>query len=200
MARVVMQAAVSVDGYIADPDDTAGPLLDWYGNGDTEVSARTSGWTFHVSQASADYVRPFWDAIKVTVTGRHLFDTTNGWDGHPAAGDELVVVTRRPLPQAWLADHPDVLSAPAGSRAVAQVSAVLLPSPAKIGEVGDCADQVDLRLAARPDAFCSAVQARRSSACDGGLDGRVARVHDESWLRRAVDATTGLVRPENVSV
>ena len=40
MARVVMQAVVSVDGYIAYPDDTVGPLFDWYGNGDTEVSAR----------------------------------------------------------------------------------------------------------------------------------------------------------------
>jgi dihydrofolate reductase len=81
MARVVMQAVVSVDGYIAYLDDTVGPLFDWYGNGDTEVSARVSGWTFHVSQASADYVQPFWDAIKVTVIGRYLFDTTNGWDG-----------------------------------------------------------------------------------------------------------------------
>ena len=35
MARVVMQAVVSVDGYIAYPDDTAGPLFDWYGNGDS---------------------------------------------------------------------------------------------------------------------------------------------------------------------
>lgn len=84
MARVIMQAVVSVDGYIAYPDDTVGPLFDWYGNGDTELSARASGWTFHVSRASADYVQRFWDAIKVTVIGRHLFDTTNGWDGKPA--------------------------------------------------------------------------------------------------------------------
>src|ERR687891_2548428 len=106
MARVVMQAVVSVDGYIAYPDDTVGPLFDWYGNGDTEVCARPSGWTFHVSRTSADYVQPFWDAIKVTVIGRHLFDTTNGWDGKPAAGDELVVVTHRPLPPEWLAPPP----------------------------------------------------------------------------------------------
>src|SRR5215470_11246913 len=115
MARVVMQAVVSVDCYIAYPDDTVGPLFDWYRNGDAEVSARASGWTFHVSQASADYVRPFWDAIKVTVIGRHLFDTTNGWDGDPAAGDDLVVVTHRPLPEAWLADHPDAPFHTAGS-------------------------------------------------------------------------------------
>jgi dihydrofolate reductase len=107
MARVVMQAVVSVDGYIAYPDDTVGPLFDWYGNGDTEVTAGASGWTFHVSRMSADYLQPFWDAIKVTVIGRHLFDTTNGWDGKPAAGDELVVITHRPLPEEWLADHPD---------------------------------------------------------------------------------------------
>lgn len=107
MARVVMHAVVSVDGFIALPDDTVGPLFDWYSGGDTEVSAGASGWTFSLSQASAGYVQPFWDAIRVTVIGRHLFDTTNGWDGKPAAGDELVVVTHRPLPEEWLAAHPD---------------------------------------------------------------------------------------------
>ena len=39
--------------------------------------------------------------------GRHLFDTTNGWDGKPAAGDQLVVVTHRKLPDEWLLAHPD---------------------------------------------------------------------------------------------
>jgi dihydrofolate reductase len=79
------------------------------------VSARPSGWTFDVSQASADYLQPFWDAIKVTVIGRHLFDNTNGWDGAPAAGDELVVVTHRPLPETWISDHSDAPFHTAGS-------------------------------------------------------------------------------------
>ena len=72
-----------------------------------ELSARASGWTFPVSRTSAAYVQPFWDAIAVTLIGRHLFDTTNGWDGKPAAGDQLVVVTHRPLPEKWLAEHAD---------------------------------------------------------------------------------------------
>ena len=79
------------------------------------MSAGASGWTFHVSRTSADYVQPFWNAVKVTVIGRHLFDTTNGWDGKSAAGDELVVVTHRPLPPGWLADHPDAPFCTAGS-------------------------------------------------------------------------------------
>ena len=114
MARVVMQAVVSVDGFIAYPDDSVGPLFDWYSNGDTEVAAR-AGWRFQVSRASAGYIQPFWDAIKVTVIGRHLFDITNGWDGDPAAGDELVVITHRPLPEAWLTEHPDAPFHTAGS-------------------------------------------------------------------------------------
>lgn len=106
MARVAMQAVVSVDGFIARPDDSVGPLFDWYFNGEETVTARESGWTFRVSSSSAGYVQPFWDAIDVTVIGRHLFDTTNGWDGNPAAGEQLVVVTHRPLPPEWLAEHP----------------------------------------------------------------------------------------------
>jgi dihydrofolate reductase len=106
MARVVMQAVVSVDGYIAHPNDTVGPLFDWYGNGDVTVQANET-WAFHVSRASADYVKPFWDAVKVTVIGRHLFDITDGLAGVPAAGEELVVVTHRPLPEQWLARFPD---------------------------------------------------------------------------------------------
>ena len=107
MARVVMQTVVSVDGYIAYPDETVGPLFDWYFNGDIDLSASASGWTFRVSRSSAEYIQPVWDAVAVTVIGRHLFDTTNGWDGKPAAGDALVVVTHRPLPDEWLAAHPD---------------------------------------------------------------------------------------------
>jgi hypothetical protein len=55
-------------------------------------------------------------------------------------------------------------SVASGLEAGAHTPAVLLPRPAKIGEVGDHADQVDLRLAARLDAFCSAAWARKSSA------------------------------------
>ena len=115
MAKVVMQAVVSVDGFIAYPDDSVGPLFDWYFNGDTELRARVSGWTFTVSRRSADYAQPLWDSITAEVIGRRLFDITNGWDGTPAAGDHLVVVTHRPLPAEWLAAHPDAPFRTAGS-------------------------------------------------------------------------------------
>jgi len=52
---------------------------------------------------------------KVTVIGSYLFDATNGWDGAPAAGDELVVVTRRPSRETRLAVHRDASCHTAGS-------------------------------------------------------------------------------------
>ncbi|AEV84470.1 dihydrofolate reductase [Actinoplanes sp. SE50] len=114
MARVIMQAVVSVDGFIAYPDDSVGPLFDWYGNGDVTVHANEQ-WAFRVSRASADHVRPFWGDVKCTVIGRHLFDTTDGWAGVPAAGDQVIVVTHRPLPAEWLARFPDAPFRTAGS-------------------------------------------------------------------------------------
>jgi dihydrofolate reductase len=32
--KVIMFAAVSLDGYVANERDEVGPLFDWYGNGD----------------------------------------------------------------------------------------------------------------------------------------------------------------------
>jgi len=67
MSTVVMHNVVSVDGYIADDNDHVGSLFEWYSNGDTEL---VDGGSFKVSQASADYVRPTWDAIGSMVIGR----------------------------------------------------------------------------------------------------------------------------------
>ncbi|WP_338699956.1 dihydrofolate reductase [Streptomyces sp. Q6] len=98
---VLMHAVVSVDGFIADAEDQVGPLFDWYGNGSEPLA---DGAGFRVSKASADYTRPMWDSLGVTVMGRHLFDLTNGWDAKPPAGEHVVVVSHRPRPADW---HPE---------------------------------------------------------------------------------------------
>lgn len=99
MSTVIMSAVVSVDGFIAYEDDLPGHLFDWYFNGDHEVMGGPK-----VSKASYDYVKPFYDAVDVTVIGRHLFDFTNGWEGRPPTGMHIVVVSHRPKPEGW---HPE---------------------------------------------------------------------------------------------
>jgi dihydrofolate reductase len=102
VGNVVMYASVSVDGFIADENDQPGPLFDWLLNGDVPLDE--SG-VVKVSQASYDYIRPYWDQIGTTIVGRRVFDMTNGWDGIPPAGvDHVVVVTHRGRPDGW---HPE---------------------------------------------------------------------------------------------
>jgi dihydrofolate reductase len=112
MTEVLMGAVVSLDGYIAYPDDSVGALFDWYGNGDVEWYGTDPDRAFHSSQTSADYTGAMWQRIAVSVIGRRLFDLTNGWDGVPPAGDHVVVVTHRPV-TGW--DFPDAPFAFAGS-------------------------------------------------------------------------------------
>jgi len=107
MSTVVMHAVSSVDGYIADENDEVGPLFDWYFNGDRPIidaPGEQEHGPFRVSSTSLSYVRPFWDSIRATIQGRHLFDLTNGWEAQPPAGEHLLVVSHRPKPEAW---HPE---------------------------------------------------------------------------------------------
>ena len=104
MGNVVMNASVSVDGFIAAENDDPGPLFEWLVSGDVPLDG---GGVLKVSQASYDHIRPYWDEIAVTIAGRHVFDITDGWDGKPPAGvDHVVVVSHRPPPEGWDPEAP----------------------------------------------------------------------------------------------
>jgi dihydrofolate reductase len=104
MGKVIVGATVSLDGFIADDNDDVGPLFDWYGNGDVAITLGDPDRVFHVSEASARYIRTAYADIRATVIGRRLFDITNGWRGVPAAGEHVFVVTHEP-PSDW--GYPD---------------------------------------------------------------------------------------------
>jgi dihydrofolate reductase len=104
MGKVIVQASMSLDGFIADTNDQVGPLFDWFDNGEVEFSGSDPSMVFHISPVSADYLRKAWSNIAVDVIGRRLFDITNGWNGQPAVGDAVVVVTHQP-PIDW--PYPD---------------------------------------------------------------------------------------------
>ncbi|MCW2758614.1 MAG: Dihydrofolate reductase [Nocardioidaceae bacterium] len=111
MGTAVMHDVVSVDGFIADENDDPGPLHEWYFSVDTPITTDDEGFDhsgvgdrFRVSSASAAYVRSTWDSIGTIVMGRRLFDLVDGWEGHPPAGEHVVVVSHRPKPEGW---HPE---------------------------------------------------------------------------------------------
>ena len=98
--KVVMNAAVSLDGFVADEHDRPGPIFDWYGNGEVEVHLGDEERVFQVSPPTAGFLAEIRDRTAAAVIGRRLFDITDGWGGRPAAGEHVFVVTHRP-PTDW---------------------------------------------------------------------------------------------------
>jgi dihydrofolate reductase len=96
MGKVLTHMAMSLDGFIANPDDSPGELFDWYVDGDIPVSSANPGIEFSVDAASAEVLRELTEGVGALITGRHLFDVADGWgDAHPV-GAPVVVVTHRP--------------------------------------------------------------------------------------------------------
>jgi dihydrofolate reductase len=96
MGKVLSHMTMSLDGYIADPDDRPGELFDWYAAGDVSVPSANETVTFDVDTASAEMLGDLTANGGALVAGRRLFDIANGWnDAHPA-GMSVVVVTHKP--------------------------------------------------------------------------------------------------------
>jgi len=102
MGKAIMgAAAVSLDGFIADDNDQVGPLFDWLGNGDVEWRLTEGAEPpLRTTRASRDFMQAAYPRIGAVVIGRRLFDLTNGWNGKPAAGEHVFVVTHQP-PTDW---------------------------------------------------------------------------------------------------
>jgi dihydrofolate reductase len=101
MGKTIMgAAAVSLDGFIADDNDGVGLLFDWLGNGDVSWGYEGTEGEVQTTQASADFMLSVYGNVAANIIGRRVFDLTDGWDGKPAIGEHVFVVTHRP-PTDW---------------------------------------------------------------------------------------------------
>jgi dihydrofolate reductase len=100
--KVVALMTMSLDGYVADPDDGVAEVFDWYFSGDVEVPLpiATPDLTFRVSAPSADHLRGLVAEVGAMLTGRRTFEVAGGWDGqHP--WDIPVFVVTHHVPDGW---------------------------------------------------------------------------------------------------
>ena len=110
MSKVTVELSMSLDGFIAGPND--GPdnglgdggdrLFKWYSSGDTDFPLPGTDMVFKISRASADFLQKTWSMIGASVVGRRTFDIARGWGGNPpgGAGASHFVVTHT-VPQEW---------------------------------------------------------------------------------------------------
>jgi dihydrofolate reductase len=123
MARVIANLSMSVDGFIADPDDGVGELFGWYANGPVAVDGG-GGRMFQMTETSAAVLRAALADTGAFLVGRRLYDHTNGWHGRPPVEAPMVVVTHDP-PGDWPRDGvPITFVADGIERAVAEAKAL----------------------------------------------------------------------------
>lgn len=109
MGKVSIGLSMSLDGFIAGPNDGPGsPLGDggerlfaWYSGGGTEYRLPGTEMVFEVSPQSAELLREAHGKMGAFVTGRRTFDITTGWGGRPPLGVPTFVVTHT-IPQEWV--------------------------------------------------------------------------------------------------
>jgi dihydrofolate reductase len=102
MTTVYTGASMSIDGYIAGPNESGFEhLFQWYGNGDVEVPTTDPNMTLRMTQVSADHWRETLELTGALVVGRKLFDNMGGWGGQHPAGKPVVVLSHRDAPDGW---------------------------------------------------------------------------------------------------
>jgi dihydrofolate reductase len=108
MGKVVFNMTVSLDGFVAGPNDSpekglgdgGDALFNWYFSGDTEISLSDGTPLLKISQQSAGLLK---EAIKnygAGVWGRRTFEIAHAWGGHPP-GSPAFIVTHN-VPQEWV--------------------------------------------------------------------------------------------------
>jgi dihydrofolate reductase len=104
MTKIYTGASVSLDGYIAGPEESGFEhLFKWLGNGDVVVPTTDPELTMRMTEVNADHWHGVVDMTGALVVGRKLFDLTNGWGGNHPMGRPVVVVTHQ-LPEGWPRD------------------------------------------------------------------------------------------------
>ncbi|MGV3711319.1 MAG: dihydrofolate reductase family protein [Gemmatimonas sp.] len=101
MSKLIALMSMSLDGFVATPDDGVGEVFDWYMNsGPVEINAGGDDpMTFHVSRSSAVYIRALWSELGAVLTGRRTFDVAGGWGGNHAWGPAFVLTHN--VPDGW---------------------------------------------------------------------------------------------------
>jgi dihydrofolate reductase len=107
MGKVVFNMTMSLDGFVAGPNDSpenglgdgGDALFKWYFSGNTEISISSGTPVLRVSPKSAEVLKEAMRTHGAWVWGRRTFDIARAWGGHPP-GTPCFIVTHT-TPQEW---------------------------------------------------------------------------------------------------
>jgi dihydrofolate reductase len=100
MSKIIALMSMSLDGFVADPNDGVAEVFDWYFTGDIEIPMGGSDpMTFKVSEPSARHLRGLGSELGAMLTGRRTFEVAHGWGGNHAWGPAFVLTHQ--IPAGW---------------------------------------------------------------------------------------------------
>jgi dihydrofolate reductase len=97
MTTVFTHMTMSLDGFIADPQDGIEEIFPWYDAGDVRLTTHNEDISFTVDANGAALLEEMMSRTGALIAGRRLFDITNGWgDNHPIGAPTVIVTHRAP--------------------------------------------------------------------------------------------------------
>jgi dihydrofolate reductase len=101
MAKAVIDVSMSLDGFVAGPDD--GPKLPVGGRGGADIqlvfqcTMAYEGSMFKPKGANREVVAEMFEHAGVMLTGRRTYEIAKGWNGeHPVNAIPVVIMTHKP--------------------------------------------------------------------------------------------------------
>jgi dihydrofolate reductase len=101
MSRVIAGFSMSLDGFVADPDDGVEEVFKWYSAGGTDAVVMAGDQAIAMSREGAELIEEAGRGAGVLVTARRTFDITHAWGGKHPMDVPMVVVTHR-VPEEWV--------------------------------------------------------------------------------------------------
>ena len=101
MSKVIAGFSMSLDGFVADPDDGVEQVFRWYSAGGTDAEVMAGEHAIGMTREAAEFIEEAGRGAGVLVTARRTFDLTHAWGGKHPMDVPMVVVTHR-VPQEWV--------------------------------------------------------------------------------------------------
>lgn len=135
MGKVTTRFTMSLDGFVAEPDDSVERLFGWYTQGGADHAIATGDHAIPMNSEGARIIAEAQQTTGALVAGRRLFELTHGWGGQHPINVPIFVVTHHVAPEWADASWPvtyvqdGVGSAIAQAQVVAGEKAVSIASP-----------------------------------------------------------------------
>jgi dihydrofolate reductase len=100
MGKVMTSLSMSLDGFIAGPNDDVQQVFAWMMSGDTAIPVQGGRMVLKVSAQSAELIEEALSTTGAMVAGRRMFDIAKAWGGNPPHAPCFIVT--HTVPQEWV--------------------------------------------------------------------------------------------------